>query len=419
MTMSLFSMSIIQNFLNLLKKLWHTFLTENIVRSEKIIRSKKIVRQKNHPDFKQNNTSISLKDLEKIGLEIKPVSDLKTIKKEKLIYASQLPTHIFPWVLGMNSGIHLIKFSPAIQSQINSGLLNVTGGVARNQSGQIMVHGASVSLIALSPIILYQIGTIVFGTYHLKQINESLKKINKKLDEISSFLSDKRSAEINSLMLELSFLSKGIIEFNQSGNLTEVLNRINLIKNIRIMNLRNLLHLQKNLQDKLNSLKALKRTSWFGSKKETNMLRESIYVYETTLLDYSRSLLLDIICTEVEVAFSIYNSFEEVKGRLSHQKDQLEFLKTQSSQFEKTLNNQFDKLVAEVADSKMVADLPVGFKIALDSTLGMATLGMASKLVADSCSNHEVIKKRRKNIKTTWNQIKKYIDNLDTTYPIH
>lgn len=134
-------MSIIRNFLSLLKKLWHTPPT------------KSVARQKRNLDSKKNNISFSLKDLEKTGLEIKQVSDLETINKEKLVYASQLPAHIFPWVIGMKSGIYLIKFSPTIQSQVNSGLFHITGGVVRNQSGQIISHGTSASLLSLSPIV--------------------------------------------------------------------------------------------------------------------------------------------------------------------------------------------------------------------------------------------------------------------------
>ena len=188
--------------------------------------------------------------------------------------------------------------------------------MARNQSGQIVAHGAGASLLSLSPIILYQVGIVAFGAYHLKKINESLQKIDKKLDEISSFLSDKRSAEIRGQFLELLHISKGIIEFNKSGNMTEVLNRIDLIKNIRIMNLPNLLHLQKNLSDELNKLKTLKRSSMvkLKSDKEAMDLLNSIARYKTILIDYSRSLLLDIICTEIEVSFSICNSFEEVNS---------------------------------------------------------------------------------------------------------
>ena len=104
--------------------------------------------------------------------------------------------------------------------------------------------------------------------------------------------------------MELLHISKGIMEFNKLGNMTEVQTRIDLIKNIRIMNLPNLLHLQKNLQDELSYLKNLKRTSWFGSEKETTDLLNTIARYETILIDYSRSLLLDITCTEIEISFS-------------------------------------------------------------------------------------------------------------------
>ena len=149
------------------------------------------------------------------------------------------------------------------------------------------------------------------------------------------------------------------------------------------MNLRNLLHLQKKLRDELNNLKTLKRTSWFGAKKETKALLESIVGYEIILVDYSRSLLLDIICTEVEVVFSICSSSEEVKSRLSFQSHQTEFLKTQSSEFGKTLNNKF------------------------------------SELIEDSYDDDETIEKKRKDIKIFWKQIKKNIFDLDTTYRNH
>ena len=364
-------MSIIQNFLNLLKKLWYAPPTKNIDK------------QKKNLDSKKNNISFSLKDLEKTGLEIKQVPDSKAVNKEKIIYASQLPAHIFPWVIGMNAGIHLIRFPPEIQSQINSGFLSVTGGVARDQYGPIVSHGANASLLSLSPIMLYQVGVIVFGAYHLKKINKSLEKINKRLDEISSFLIDKRSAEVSGLSLELLHISKGIIEFNKSGNFSEIFNRINLIKHIRIMNSRNLLHLQKELQYKLNNLKNLKRKSWFGSEKEAKTLLSSIADYETILVDYSRSLFLDIICTEVEVAFSMRCSSEEVKSRLSFQRDQTKFLRAKSSVFGKTLNNKF------------------------------------SELIEESWNDDEIIEKRIKNIRLSWKQIRKKSTELDIIYKKH
>ena len=362
-------MNIIRKILDLLKNLWRTPKPEN-------------TRKQKNLNIKQND--VSLEDLKKAGVIIEPASNPPTVNKENLVYASQLPAHIFPWVAGMTSGLYLIKFSPTIQSQINSGLFNITGGVARNPSGQIVAHGSGASLLSLSPIILYQVGVVAFGSYHLKKINESLQQINKKLAEIAAFLSDKRSAEIRGQLLELSHLSKGIMEFNKLGNITEVLKRIDSIKNIRIMNLPNLLHLQKNLKDELFYLKNLKRTSWFGSKKETMELLGSIYDYETILMDYSRSLLLDIICTKIEISFSICNSFEEVKSRLASQKNQTEFFKTQSSKFETVLNKKFSELIE-----------------------------------GSWWSDDETIQKKRKTIKKSWKNLKKAILDLDTTYKSH
>ena len=368
-------MSIIQNFLYFFKKIWQGSTIENRDRKNKNL------------DFKQNSITNSLEDLEKTGLlTVERVFNEKKISeenKERLVYASQLPAHIVSWVVGKASGMHLIKFSPEIQSQISSGFFTATGGVARNQSGQIMAIGTSANLLLLSPIILYQVGTIAFGAYHLKKINESLEKINKKLDKISSFLINKRSAEIEGHCLELLHLSKGIIDFKKQGNITEVFNRVNLIKNIRIMNLPNLLHLKKNLQQELNQLKVLERKSWFGSEKEAIALLDSVGSYKTTLVDYSYSLLLDVISSEIEVVFSINNSSEEVKSRLSSFNDHRKCLKEYSSNFEKTLNDKF------------------------------------SELIEDSWSDVEDIEERRKNIKTPWKRIKKSITELDITYKKH
>ena len=232
-------MKFIQKIVQWIKKKRSSSINDqNKVAFKEVNSFENTISQKKNQKFKQNNIHISLRDLEKTGLlKIEPNVDEKKVNKENLIYASQLPIHIFPWIAGMKSGTYLIEFSPKIQSQINSGFFNVTGGVARNQSGQVIAHGISPSLLSLSPIILYQIGTIAFGTHHLKKINESLEKINKELDEISSFLLNKRSAEISGFSLELSHISKSIIEFNKSGNLTEVFTRVDLIKNIRIMNL--------------------------------------------------------------------------------------------------------------------------------------------------------------------------------------
>ena len=371
-------MNIIKKIVSSLKKFWNT-----PINNQNKNPTKNTINYNENLNFQKNNAHISLKDLEKTGLlTVEQDIDKKKVSKENLIYASQLPAHIFPWVIGMKSGIHLIKFSPTIQSQINSGFFNVTGGVARNQSGQIMAHGVSTSLLSLSPIILYQIGTIAFGTYHLKKINKSLEKINKKLDEISSFLLEKRSSEIIGLSLELSHISKGIIEFKKLGNLTEVFARVDLIKNIRVMNLPNLIHLQKNLQNKLNNLKNLERTSLFGSEAENKDLMDSIDAYDTVLVDYSRSLLLDIICTEIEVSFSKFSA-EEVKSRLKFQNNQTKFLKSRSSAFKSTL---YEKM---------------------------------SELIDSSVNKDKTKAERRKNIKSSWKKIEKRIPGLYNLYKKH
>ncbi|MDE0119827.1 MAG: hypothetical protein OXM55_07455 [Bdellovibrionales bacterium] len=293
---------------------------------------------------KKSKNSFSLAKLKQAGLIIEPINS-KVINKEFLINTSQFSTQAIPWIGLLKSGIYQIKFSPEIQSQINSGILNVTGGVARNESGQIIAHGSNINpLITFSPFILYQIGVVAFGAYHLQQINKSLKEINRKLGEIYNFQLDKRSSQINSHFQEFSHISKGIIEFSKLGNVTEVSNRINMIKHIRLMNLSNLLHLQKNLQDKQSKLNALKSSFSFTSKERFKNLSDSITHYGRDLIDYKHSLFLDIVCTKTEVFFSMCRCFEETEDRLSSQKNQVDFFKKQLSSFETSLNKKSSEM---------------------------------------------------------------------------
>lgn len=106
-----------------------------IKKSNTLINSKIYVNRKN---------SFSIKDLDKIGLSLKSITRQIT-DKENVVTASQLPTHIFPWVLNLKKGFYRITFSPEVLSQINSGALAVSGGVARNTSGQIVAIGRSIS----------------------------------------------------------------------------------------------------------------------------------------------------------------------------------------------------------------------------------------------------------------------------------
>ena len=293
---------------------------------------------------KKNQKSFSFATLNKAGLVIEPVAST-IVNKERLINASQLSIHTIPWLGLLKSGVYQIKFSPEIQSQINSGILNVTGGVARSESGQIIAHGSNVNpLITLSPFILYQIGVVAFGAHQLQKINNSLKEINKKLSEIYSFQLDKRSAQINSHFQEFSHISKGIIELSKLGNITEVSNRINMIKHIRLMNLSNLLHLKKNLQDKKDKLNTLKNSFSFTSKEKFKNLSDLIKNYRRDLIDYKHSLFLDIICTKTEVFFSMCKAFEEIESRLSSQKNQVVFFKEQLSSFEISLNQKASEI---------------------------------------------------------------------------
>ena len=291
------------------------------------------------------NNSISLKDLEKAGLAFQPVPPEK-IKKGCLIDASQVPVHILPHIsLLKKVGVYQITFSPEIQSQIQMGTLKLTGGVVRDKTGRIVAHGANITPAVTSVVMLYQIGVIVFGAHQLSKINKSLTVIQKKLDNIHGFQIDKRSAQISSHFKELSHISKGIFECSKLGNIKEVLNRIDIIKYIRVKNSTNLLHLKKNLKDSLYNLNSLESSSYFGSESNTKQLMDCLEYYARDITDYRSALFLDIILLKTEVCFSICKSFAETNSRLSDQEDHLVFFKNQQSSFERVLNTKISELV--------------------------------------------------------------------------
>ena len=300
--------------------------------------------------------SFSLEDLEKSGLSVEPVSE-EQVNNEFLIHASQLPVHLLPWLGTLKNGIYRVTFPPEIQAQIYRGTLGVTGGVVRTPAGQIRSHGVSVTRVLAHPlIIVYQVGVLVFGSYHLQKIGASLKNINKRLGKIHNFLLDKRSAQIRAQIQEFSHISKGIVEFSKLGNIEEVTKRLELIKEIRLMNLSNLLHLQKNLIDNAKELGLLDRSSWFGSKKEEQSLERSIKDYKRDLIDYTSSLYLDIISTKAEVFYSMYKSFDEIKSRINAQKSGMKLLSSQKDSFEQVLSEKTKKLISKGGMLDIFAD---------------------------------------------------------------
>ena len=324
------------NFMKYLKNLLHKFcLLFYTSKSNTVAQKLKIHHSTDIP---------SLKDLNKLGLNLKPVTD-KMVNKESLIYASQLPAHIFPWALRLK-GVYQVTFKPEVLSQIKSGALSASGGVARNASGQIAAIGTNINpLLVFPPAILYQIGVIVFGSYYLKSINQSLKNINKKLDKISKFQYDKRSAQINSYLQEFHHLSQGIIDFNQSGNTSQVLNRIKRMQGIRMQNSTPLLHLQQNIVDQEDQLKNLNRSSWFKSTTEFHKLENLIADHVRNIEDYQKSLILDIFLTKVEVRFSLCRSRMEIESRLSAQEENITFLKSNVKSFDRVLNKKIPALI--------------------------------------------------------------------------
>ena len=346
-------------FKNLLRKFFLLFYTpKNNIITQKL---------KTH-----HSTDIpSLKHLNQFGLNLKPVTD-KIVDKENVIYASQLPAHIFPWALSLK-GVYQVTFKPEILSQIKSGVLSASGGVARNASGQIAAISKQVNpLLYASPAVLYQIGVIAFGSYYLQSINKSLKKIDEKLDNISKFQYDERSAQINSYLQEFYHLSKGIIDFHQSGNISEVLNRIKIMQDIRMKNLSPLLHLRQNIVDQEDHLKNLNRSSWFKPTTEFHNLKNLITGHVRNIEDYQKSLLLDIVLTKVEINFSLCKSHVEIESRLSAQEEQITFFKSKVESFDRVLTKQILSLIKK-----------------------------------KWCTGKDDIKKKRKELRLLWSSVKK------------
>ena len=304
---------------------------------------------KKKPEYNVFNKPLyfSLEDLKKIGLRIEPVPK-EVVNNELLVHASQLPSHLLPWLTTLESGTYRLSFPPKMEAQIYKGSIE-TRDLIDNSSPpdkKIGSHGLSVTRVLAHPLIMiYQVGVLVFGSYHLQKIGASLKNINRQLGKVYNFLLDKRSAQIRAYIQEFSHIAKGIVEFSKLGNVEEVKKRLDLIKEIRLMNLSNLLHLQKNLIDNSKELILLERSSWFGAKKEEQSLESSIKDYKRDLIDYTSSLYLDIITTKTEVFYSMVRSYSEIKSRIGAQKSGMKLLSNQKNSFEKTLFEKTKELI--------------------------------------------------------------------------
>ena len=282
---------------------------------------------------------LSLEDLEKAGLKIRPARP-EEFNEKSLIHASQLSPHILPWTALLKSGVYCVQFSPALKSQMAGGFLSSpAGSLSARPTG---LH----PLAVLSPVLLYQAGVMVFGAWHLKKISESLGNLNKKLDDVHNFQWDRRSSKIKAHFQEFLHLSEGIVEFKEKGNIREIQNRLKSIRYIRLINGAHLLHLKKNLTDRRMKLGRLTGSSVvFKSGKELSELMSSVESYGKNLMDYKLSLFLDIICVNVEVVFSVARSLRETESRLKAEEGHIRLFREETGLFETALFDKIPKLV--------------------------------------------------------------------------
>ena len=284
----------------------------------------------------------SLKDLAKAGLKIRPAGKGEYNEKS-LIHASQLSPHVLPWTALLKSGVYCIHFSPELKSRISGALLASNVGALPSQS---VVSAGLNPLVALSSVLLYQAGVMVFGAWHLKKISESLGNLNKKLDDVHNFQQDRRSSKIKAHFQEFLHLSEGIVEFKEKGNIAEIQRRLKTIRHIRLINGAHLLHLRKNLIDRRVRLTRLTGSAVvFKSEKELSELMSAIEAYGKNLMDYKLSLFLDIICVNVETVFSLARSFRETESRLKAGQSHIKFFQEETALFETSLFEKIPKLI--------------------------------------------------------------------------
>lgn len=284
----------------------------------------------------------SLKDLKKAGLNIRPARP-EEFNEKSLIHASQLSPHFLPWTALLKSGVYCVHFSPELKSRISGTLLASNVGSLPSHS---VVSAGLNPLVALSSVLLYQAGVMVFGAWHLKKISKSLGNLNKKLDDVHNFQWDRRSSKIKAHFQEFLHLSEGIVEFKEKGNIAEIQRRLKTIRHIRLINGAHLLHLRKNLMDRRLRLSRLTGASVvFKSDKELNELISLVEAYGKNLMDYKLSLFLDIICVNVEVVFSLARSVRETESRLKAEQGHIQLFQEETALFENSLFEKIPKLI--------------------------------------------------------------------------
>lgn len=92
-------------------------------------------------------------------------------------------------------------------------------GTAIMQGGKILKHGAYVSNLAIAaPLVVVNITGVIIKQHYLNKINENLKQINQKLDDLLELEFIKKQAKIESIVcfLQQAYVDFTLIEKNQN-----------------------------------------------------------------------------------------------------------------------------------------------------------------------------------------------------------
>lgn len=121
----------------------------------------------------------------------------------------------------ISNGILANSYSFVFPKGVSGAIMQLANGqgTAIMQGGKILKHGAYVSNLAIAgPLLVINISSMIIRQHYLNKINENLKEINQKLDDLLELEFIKKQVKIESIIyfLQQAYIDFPLIEKNQN-----------------------------------------------------------------------------------------------------------------------------------------------------------------------------------------------------------
>lgn len=155
--------------------------------------------------LKQDNNEITFSKTNKILPSEITISNYNVLSASSALTGGAL--QISPLLHQMaTKGIYEASVSPALLTKFNNGLTSTM--IQNSTNGQIMAHAgfSSAATKIATPMIVFQVASIITGLYYLNVINNNFKRISGNINDLKRFTKHDKLAELENISNQLKNL---------------------------------------------------------------------------------------------------------------------------------------------------------------------------------------------------------------------